>query len=298
MAVIKVWAPKAQKVELENDNKLLPMIRKENDWWEISSESLKHGSNYMFRIDDQGTYPDPRSLWQPEGIEGPSRFYDHNCFGWSDDNFQQVPLDSALIYELHIPTFTEKGTFDSTIDKLDYLKELGVTHVEIMPVNEYSGKHGWGYDGVDLYATHHNYGGPDGLKRLVNACHEKKLAVIMDVVYNHLGPVGNYLDKFGPYFTDKYCTPWGKALNFDGPDSPEVRKFFIDNALMWLKDFHIDALRIDAVHAIVDTSAIHFLEQLTNEVNDLKAQLGKHLYLIAESDLNDVRLIRSQEIGG
>ena len=207
-------------------------------------------------------------------------------------------LSSAVLYELHIGTFSPEGTFDGAISKLDHLVQLGITHVELMPVAEFHGVRGWGYDGVDLFAPKHSYGGPAGLKRLVDACHAKGLGVILDVVYNHLGPSGNYLAGFGPYFTSQHKTPWGDALNFDGPHSDEVRRFFCDNALMWLRDYHFDGLRLDAVHAIVDTSAIPFLEQLATEVDELKAHLGRHLVLIAESDLNDPRVVRPWEIGG
>jgi maltooligosyltrehalose trehalohydrolase len=223
---------------------------------------------------------------------------DHRAFRWTDRHWQSVPLSAALIYELHIGTFTAQGTFRSAIDKLDELVQLGVTHVELMPVAEFSGNRGWGYDGADLFAPHHAYGGPDELKQLVDACHGRGLAVILDVVYNHLGPAGNYLARFGPYFTDRYATPWGQAINFDGPESDEVRRFVCDNALMWLRDYHFDGLRLDAVHALIDTSATHILEQLACEVGDLQAQTGRHLVLIAESDLNDPRIVRSQEIGG
>jgi maltooligosyltrehalose trehalohydrolase len=203
-----------------------------------------------------------------------------------------------LIYELHVGTFTPEGTFDAVIDKLDHLKDLGVTHVELMPVADFPGRFGWGYDGVALYAPRHAYGGPEGLKRLVDAAHARGLGVILDVVYNHLGPSGNYLPRFGPYFSERHKTPWGDALNFDGPHSDEVRRFFCDNALMWFHDYHVDGLRLDAVHAIVDTSAINFLEQLATEVDALKAHLGRHLVLIAESDLNDPRIVRPWEMGG
>jgi maltooligosyltrehalose trehalohydrolase len=202
------------------------------------------------------------------------------------------------MYELHVGTFTPQGTFTAIIDKLDYLAQLGITHVELMPVAEFSGSRGWGYDGADLYAPHHAYGTPDDLKRLVDACHNRGLAVVLDVVYNHLGPAGNHLARFAPYFTERYATPWGKAINFDDSGSEQVRRFFCDNALMWLRDYHFDGLRIDAVHAIIDTSAMHFLEQLACEVSDLEAQTGRHLALIAESDLNDPRLVRSRDIGG
>ena len=223
---------------------------------------------------------------------------DHGAFTWTDQGWQAKPLSSAIVYELHVGTFTPQGTFIAAIDKLDHLVDLGITHIELMPAAEFSGTRGWGYDGVDLYAPHHAYGEPDDLKRLVDASHARGLAVILDVVYNHLGPAGNYLARFGPYFTQRYATPWGQAINFDGPQSDEVRRFFCDNALMWLRDYHFDGLRIDAVHAILDASAMHFLEQLAGEVAELQAQTDRQLALIAESDLNDPRIIRSREIGG
>jgi maltooligosyltrehalose trehalohydrolase len=223
---------------------------------------------------------------------------DHASFRWTDGQFQARPLKAGVIYEMHVGTFTPAGTFDSTIERLDHLVELGITHVELMPVNHFSGPWGWGYDGVDLYAPHEAYGGPEGLKRLIDACHSRGLAVLLDVVYNHLGPAGNYLSRFGPYFSDHYKTPWGEAVNLDGPYSQEVRRFFIDNALMWLRDYHFDGLRIDAVHALIDNGACHFLEQLAEETSNLEAQLGRHFVLIAESDLNDPRVVRSRELGG
>ncbi|MGN6134604.1 MAG: malto-oligosyltrehalose trehalohydrolase, partial [Aureliella sp.] len=219
-------------------------------------------------------------------------------FRWHDGGYQPRPLSSAVIYELHVGTFTAEGTFEGAISQLDHLVRLGVTHVELMPVAEFPGKFGWGYDGVCLFAPRTAYGGPDGLKHLVDACHRHGLAVILDVVYNHLGPSGNYLAEFGPYFSDKHRTPWGAAINFDGPHSDQVRRFFCDNALMWLRDYHIDALRLDAVHAIVDTTARPFLEELACEVEQLEAHTGRHLALIAESDLNDPRLVRAAEAGG
>jgi maltooligosyltrehalose trehalohydrolase len=232
------------------------MERDEAGWWRVDVPFIRHGADYGFRIDGEGPFPDPRSPWQPESVHGPSRWVDHAGFAWSDSGWQQCPLKSAVIYELHTGTFTREGTFDSTVDRLDYLANLGITHVELMPVAEFSGTRGWGYDGVDLYAPHHAFGGPDGLKRLVNACHHRGLAVLLDVVYNHMGPEGNYIPRYGPYFTGRYATPWGEAVNLDGPESDEVRRFFIDNALMWLRDYHMDGLRLDAVHAILDTSAI------------------------------------------
>ena len=298
MAEIRVWAPRAAGVELESDSRLLDMIRGHGGWWSVQAPHVRHGVDYAFRIDGRGPFPDPRSPWQPNGVHGPSRWVDHARFAWTDVGWQQPPLESAVIYELHVGTFTSEGTFKALIKRLDHLLDLGVTHVELMPVAEFSGDRGWGYDGVDLYAPHHAYGGPEGLKRLVDACHRKGLAVLLDVVYNHLGPSGNYLHQFGPYFTNTYVTPWGEAINMDGPDCDQVRRFFIDNALMWLRDYHLDGLRIDAVHAIVDTSAVHFLEQLAGEVRALKAHCGRHFVLIAESDLNDPRIIRRPEVGG
>ena len=273
------------------------MARDNTGWWR-APHPLLAGDDYRFRIDGGESLPDPRSAWQPEGIHGPSRFVDHSEFRWTDSRWQARPLASAIIYELHIGTFTPEGTFAAAIDRLDHLVELGVTHLEIMPVAEFEGDYGWGYDGVFPFAPHHSYGGPNGLKRLVNACHEKGLAVLLDVVCNHLGPVGNVLARYGPYFTNRHRTPWGDALNFDGPYSDEVRRYFCDNAIMWLRDYHFDGLRLDAVHAIVDTSAIPFLEQLATEVDALKAAIGRHLVLIAESDLNDPRVVRPREIGG
>jgi maltooligosyltrehalose trehalohydrolase len=231
-------------------------------------------------------------------VEGLSRPITHKNIAWADAAWQSPPLSSAVIYELHVGTFTPRGTFEAATEKLDHLVDLGVTHVELMPVNEFSGDHGWGYDGVDLYAPHHAYGSPESLKRLVEACHLKHLAVILDVVYNHFGPVGNYWAKFGPYQKDNFSTPWGPAINFDEAHSDEVRRFFCDNALMWLRDYHFDGLRLDAVHAMVDNSAEPFIEQLADEVKKLEAELGRHLALIAENDRNDPRLLWSRGRGG
>jgi maltooligosyltrehalose trehalohydrolase len=273
------------------------MVRATGGWWTADVADARPGSDYGFRLDGE-LVPDPRSPYQPYGIHGLSRLVDHSSFAWSDSAWQAKPLGSAVIYELHIGTFTSEGTFRAAIERLDYLLELGITHVEIMPVNEFSGDWGWGYDGVDLYAPHHAYGTPDGLKALVDACHSRGVAVLLDVVYNHLGPTGNYLPQFGPYFTDAYATPWGSAVNLDDKGSHEPRRFFLDNALMWLRDYHFDGLRLDAVHALHDFSAISFLEELSIEVDALASHLGKHLVLIAESDLNDPRLVRSRDAHG
>jgi maltooligosyltrehalose trehalohydrolase len=293
----KVWAPRAQQVELAVGGSFIPLSRTERGWWSAQNHQLKAGEDYQFRIDGR-LLPDPRSPWQPHGVHGPSRHLDHGSFVWTDEHWQARPLAAAILYELHIGTFTPEGTFEAAIERLDHLVSLGVTHVELMPVAEFLGDHGWGYDGVCPYAPHHAYGGPEGLKRLVNACHSKGLGVILDVVYNHLGPIGNYLPQFGPYFSAERKTPWGPGLNFDGPDSDEVRRYFCDNAIMWLRDYHFDGLRLDAVHAIVDTSAVHFLEELAVDVDELKGRLGRHLFLIAESDLNDPRVVRPSELGG
>jgi len=298
MKRIHVWAPKANRVQLKIDKNLLDMDPTERGWWTRKTPLAQSGVDYAFILDKGQSLPDPRSAWQPEGVHGPSRILDHGSFSWNDRQWQPPPLCSAVIYELHVGTFSHEGTFEGVLNRLDHLLDLGITHVELMPVNGFSGSRGWGYDGVNLYAPHEAYGGPEGLKRLVDACHGHGLAVILDVVYNHLGPEGNYLESFGPYFTDRYSSPWGKAINFDGPESDEVRRFFCDNALMWLRDYHVDGLRIDAVHAIMDMSAVHILEQLALEVAAHKAKIGRHVVLIAESALNDPRLIRPREVGG
>jgi maltooligosyltrehalose trehalohydrolase len=293
---IRVWAPHAQTVIFDCAGRQVPMERAEDGWW--STPSPAHPFDYCFRVDGGPPLPDPRSPFQPEGVHGRSRSVDHQEFCWTDKHWQPPPLGSGVLYELHIGTFTPEGTFDSAIDRIPYLAELGVTHVELMPVAEFPGNWGWGYDGVDVWAPHHGYGGPDGLKRLINALHAHNLAAILDVVYNHLGPDGNYLAQFGPYFTSDYQTPWGDAVNLSGPHSAEVRRFFIDNALMWLRDYHFDGLRLDAVHAFIDLSATHFLEDLASAVAELGRDLGRHLCVIAESDLNDPRVIQAGEAGG
>jgi maltooligosyltrehalose trehalohydrolase len=298
MNKLRVWAPKPAKLALEIGNQRLPMRPEKSGWWSIETELVAPGVDYAFVLDDGKPLPDPRSPSQPNGVHGRSRIIDHGSFRWSDVHWNPPPLPSAIVYELHIGTFTPAGTFEAAIERLSHLTGLGVTHVELMPVAEFSGDRGWGYDGVDLYAPHHAYGGPDGLKRLIDASHARGLAVILDVVYNHFGPSGNYLAQFGPYQTDHYRTPWGDAVNFDGRGSDEVRRFLCDNALMWLRDYHFDGLRLDAIHAIVDTSSVHFLEQLAAEVAALQAELSRHLTLVAESNLNDPRIVRPIEAGG
>ncbi len=274
------------------------MHRAERGWWHAELNPELSRADYGFSLDDGAPLPDPRSPSQPHGVHGLSRPVDHSAFEWRHPQWHQAPLSSALIYECHVGTFTSEGTFDAAAERLGYLRDLGVTHVELMPVAEFSGVRGWGYDGVNLYAPHHSYGGPDAMKRFVDAAHGHELGVILDVVYNHLGPEGNYLAKFGPYFTNRYRTPWGDAVNLDDADSDEVRRFFCDNALMWLRDYRVDGLRIDAVHAIFDASAIHFLEQLGAAVRELEAVVGRHFIVIAESDLNDPRIVTPREAGG
>lgn len=298
MTSFRVWAPFAKSVQLALPGRRVSMDPGEGGWWRSEVAEAPAGTDYGFILDGGDPLPDPRSPWQPHGVHGLSRTVNHAEFAWHDRQWQAPPLASAIIYELHVGTFTPEGTFEAVIGRLDHLLDLGVTHVELMPVNEFPGSRGWGYDGVDLYAPHHVYGGPEGLKRLVDACHSRNLAVLLDVVYNHLGPAGNYLHRFGPYFTEHYKTPWGPAVNLDGSGSDEVRRFLIDNALMWLRDYHFDGLRVDAVHAIYDSSAVHFLEELAAEVHRLKAELGRHPVLIAESDLNNPRVVQPREIGG
>jgi maltooligosyltrehalose trehalohydrolase len=300
MMEFRVWAPAAQNVQLqlESSGSLLAMKPIDGGWWCVEADEAAPGMEYWYVLDGAEPVPDPRSPWQPLGVHGPSRLLDHSAFEWTDQRWQALPLSSAVFYELHIGTFTAEGTFDGAAKRLGYLTSIGVTHVELMPVNEFPGDWGWGYDGVDLFAPHHAYGGPEALKRFVDACHAAGLAVVLDVVYNHLGPAGNYLARFGPYFTSRYSTPWGPALNLDGAGSAEVRRFLCDNALMWLRDYHFDGLRLDAIHAIFDASAVHFLEQLSSEVRVLEAHIGRHLVLIAESDLNDPRIVTAPEAGG
>jgi maltooligosyltrehalose trehalohydrolase len=266
-------------------------------WWRAEAPSLRNGTDYGFSLDGGPLLPDPRSAWQPSGHEGLSRTYDHAEFVWTDRGWRGGPLHGSVIYELHVGTFTPEGTFDAATDRLGHLAGLGVDVIELMPVATFPGRHGWGYDGINLSSVHEPYGGPDGLKRFVNACHARRLAVVLDVVYNHVG-VGNRLGSFGPYFTTAHVTPWGPAVNLDQPGSDEVRDFMISNALMWLRDYHLDGLRLDAVHALEDRRALHFLEELAAEVQALAALLNRELVLIAESDANDPRLVTSREAGG
>jgi maltooligosyltrehalose trehalohydrolase len=257
----------------------------------------RHGQDYGFSLDSGPVVPDPRSPWQPNGVHGFSRGYDQDAFEWSTEIWHAAPLAGSVLYELHVGTFTEEGTFSAAVGKLDALVDLGITAVELMPVAQFAGTRGWGYDGVNLFAVNSAYGGPDGLKSFVDACHARHLGVILDVVYNHVGPEGNYLTEFGPYLTDRYKTPWGEAFNLDGRDSVHVRRFLIDNAAWWIRNFRVDGLRLDSVPTIIDTSEVHFLLELSRAVKDLEATLGRSVHLIAEN-LNDPRVVLPEEAGG
>ena len=304
-----VWAPLAKAVDLRivtPRERIVRLNKIRKGYHQIILDDVDPGAHYLYRlhgphIDPMGgsaaERPDPASRFQPHGVHGPSRVVSPD-FEWEDGNWFGLPLSQYIIYELHVGTFTAQGTFDAVIPHLDRFINMGITAVELMPVAQFPGNRNWGYDGTYPFAAQNSYGGPQGLKRLVNACHQKGLAVVLDVVYNHLGPEGNYLRDFGPYFTDFYQTPWGEAVNFDGPYSDEVRRFFIENALYWVRECHIDALRVDAVHAILDFSAQPFLQQLGMEIHRKAERLNRRIYCIAESALNDIRVIRSREFGG
>ena len=299
MEPLRVWAPWAEHVEVDLPVAAVrvPLESSSDGWWQFRDE-VPHGTDYAFRLDGGEPLPDPRSPWQPDGVHAHSRRFDSSRFDWSDDGWAGRDVRGAVLYELHVGTFTPAGTLDGAIDRLDHLLELGVQMVELMPLAAFPGVHGWGYDGVDLYAVHEPYGGPQALQRFVDAAHHRGMGVALDVVYNHLGPAGNYLGRFGPYFTDRHHTPWGAAVNLDGPEAEEVRAFIIDNALRWFAEFHIDALRLDAVHALVDDSPVHLLAELSLAVDDLSSRLGQPLGLIAESDLNDVNMVAPVRRGG
>ena len=294
---VRVWAPAAGRAELAGCGQLVPMRAEAGGWWSADLPQAGPQARYQFRLDGGELLADPRSPRQPDGPGGPSQRYDHGSFRWNDDGWTGRKLRGAVIYELHVGTFTADGTFDAAIARLDYLRSLGVDIIELMPVAAFPGQHGWGYDSISLWAVHEPYGGPDGLKRFVTASHERGLAVLLDVVYNHVG-AGNRLADFGPYFTAAHQTQWGPAINLDQPGSDEVRSFIIGNALMWLRDYHLDGLRLDAVHALADNRARHLLEELAGQVRDLSSALGRPLLLIAESDANDPRLVTPASAGG
>jgi maltooligosyltrehalose trehalohydrolase len=300
VSVFELWAPHADQVDLDLGDRVLPMKKAERPgrpgWWRAEAETPT--GDYAFRLDGGPPLPDPRSRRQPAGVHGASRLEDPAAFDWTDQGWHGRPLRGAVLYELHLGTFTPEGTFDAAIGRLEHLARLGVDFVELMPVAAFSGEHGWGYDGVGLWAVHEPYGGPDGLRRFVDACHAHGLGVLLDVVYNHLGPSGNYLGAFGPYFTDTHVTPWGPAVNLDAAGSDEVRAFLVGNALHWLREHHLDGLRLDAVHALVDNRAVHILEELAAAVDALAASTGRLLHLIAETDRNDPHTITPRPAGG
>lgn len=296
-----VWAPFAERVELHllaPTERLVPLQRDDTGYHAALVEGVAPGARYLYRLDGAKERPDPASRLQPDGVHGPSQVVDPRAYTWQHPAWHGLPLRSLVIYELHVGTFTPEGTFEAIIPHLDELAELGITALELLPVAQFPGARNWGYDGVYPFAVHHAYGGPLGLQRLVDACHQRGLAVVLDVVYNHLGPEGNYLGEFGPYFTDRYRTPWGLALNMDGPDSDEVRRFFLENALEWITHYHIDALRLDAVHAIHDLTAEPFLRELASRVHERAELLNRRVLLIAESNLNDPRIILPPLLGG
>ncbi|CAA9393314.1 MAG: GH13_10 / GH13 / GH13_9 / GH13_36 / GH13_11 [uncultured Pseudonocardia sp.] len=297
MTAFSVWAPTRQGVRVLVDGTPHAMTRDAAGWWHADVEGAGPGTAYAYLLDDDETpLPDPRSRWQPSGVHGASRVYDDTAHAWADGAWTGRQLPGSVLYELHIGTFTPGGTFDSAVERLDHLAALGVDLVEVLPVNAVDGPRNWGYDGVGWYAVTENYGGPDAFKRFVDACHARGMGVVLDVVYNHLGPSGAYLDRFAPYFAGSNI--WGPSVNLDGAHSEPVRRYVIDNALMWLRDFHVDGLRLDAVHALHDERAQHVLEQLAVEVESLSAHVGRPLSLIAESDLNDARLVTTREGGG
>ncbi|MEU0359332.1 malto-oligosyltrehalose trehalohydrolase [Streptomyces cyaneofuscatus] len=294
----EVWAPEADTVVLEAAEVRCPMERdpEREGWWSAEAEAAD-GERYGFRVDDGPLLPDPRSRRQPDGPDGPSAVVDQGAYAWRN-GWAGRRLNRAVLYELHVGTYTPEGTFDAAAARLGHLAELGITHVSLMPVCPFPGTNGWGYEGVSLWAVHEPYGGPEGLKRFVDTAHGLRLGVVLDVVHNHLGPSGNYLPAFGPYFTDTHHTPWGAAVNLDAPGSDEVRAFLLGSALAWLRDYRLDGLRLDAVHALADTRALTFLEELSTAVDALAVELGRPLGLIAESDLCDPRTTTPRPAGG
>ena len=296
----RVWAPAAERVVVEiqgPQSRFLPLEPSGDGYFSAEAQGVGPGDYYLLHLDDGEGRPDPASRFQPEGVHGPSMVIDRS-FAWTDADWQGLPLPEFVFYEIHVGTFTPDGTFEAVIPYLDRLRDLGVTAIEIMPVAQFPGSRNWGYDGVLPFAVQSSYGGPEGLKRLVDACHERGLAAVLDVVYNHLGPEGNYLSEFGPYFTARYKTPWGLALNFDGRDCDPVRSYFIENALHWIAEYHFDGLRLDAVHAIADASERPFLQELGAALRDLSDRLGRPVYAFPESDLNTLLFLRQPDRGG
>lgn len=294
---IEVWAPRADRVDLISDAGTVAMVSAADGWF-ASPAPVDAGTAYAFSLDAGPARPDPRAVWLPDGVHEPGRVYDHTAFAWSDSSWTGRDWSAAVLYEIHVGTFTPAGTFDGAAERLDHLVDLGVTHVELMPVCAFDGVAGWGYDGVAPWSVHEPYGGPDGLKRFVDAAHAAGLAVIIDVVHNHLGPSGNYLADFGPYFTDRSHTPWGEAINLDAPDSDEVRAYLLGSVEGWMRDFHADGVRLDAVHELHDVRALTFLEELTARAAELEGELGRPLVVVAESDRNDPATVTPRADGG
>ncbi|WP_328536055.1 malto-oligosyltrehalose trehalohydrolase [Streptomyces sp. NBC_00344] len=296
--LFEVWAPEKNLVTLHVADRVLGMERdpSREGWWTVGTDAAE-GNHYGFSLDGGPVLPDPRSRRQPSGPDGLSAVVGHDAYEWRTE-WQGRALPGAVIYELHIGTYTTEGTFDAAAGRLDHLAALGVTHIELMPVCPFPGRHGWGYEGVSLWAVHEPYGGPEGLKRFVDAAHAHGIGVVLDVVHNHLGPSGNYLPAYGPYFTDTHQTPWGSAVNLDAPGSDEVRAYLLGSALAWLRDYRLDGLRLDAVHALADTRALTFLEELSAATDALAVELGRPLFLIAESDLGDPRTTTPRTSGG
>jgi maltooligosyltrehalose trehalohydrolase len=274
------------------------MQQERDGYWNIVVDNVPAGSRYWYRLDRERDLPDPASRWQPDGVHGPSAVTDPTRFAWHNNHWRGIRLSELVCYELHVGTFTPEGTFTAIIPHLPALVDLGITAIELMPVAEFPGERNWGYDGVLPFAVHHAYGGPEGLRHFVDACHQHGLGVILDIVYNHVGPEGNVLNQYGPYFTERYRTPWGPALNTDGPDSEPVRRFLIENALHWVREYHIDGFRLDAVHAIVDQLPTHILEELAQTLHAEGLRLSRHILVIAESDTNDPRIITPRPLGG
>ncbi|WHZ25902.1 MAG: malto-oligosyltrehalose trehalohydrolase [Nitrospira sp.] len=298
----RVWAPKAKRVELvliDGESRVVrPMEQEEQGYFSFTSDRILSGQRYSYRLDGGPERPDPASRWQPDGVSLPSAVLDPDEFRWTDAAWSGIPREGLAFYELHVGTFTPEGTFDAVIPRLPALQELGVTAIELMPVAQFSGTRNWGYDGVHPYAPQHSYGGPHGLQRLVDACHRHGLAVFLDVVYNHIGPEGAYLAEFGPYFTERYRTPWGAAVNYDEAGSDHVRQFVLDNVRMWIRDYHFDGLRLDAIHAIYDFGARHILRDIKEAAQAASEGRDYGAYIVAESDLNDVRIVLPREQGG
>jgi maltooligosyltrehalose trehalohydrolase len=295
-----VWAPRAERLEVHlvaPSEYCLRMQALPEGYFSLRAPDVVPGARYLYRFEFDEERPDPASRFQPQGVHGPSEIVDSQ-YPWTDQSWRGLELSNYVFYEVHVGTFTPEGTFDAIIPRLAVLADLGITAIELMPVAQFPGTRNWGYDGVYPFAVQSSYGGPRALKRLVDACHGHGLAAVLDVVYNHLGPEGNYLASFGPYFTDFYRTPWGEAVNYDRAQSDHVRRYFIENALHWIEEFHFDALRLDAVHAITDTSAQPFLGELAATIHRRAAELGRKIYLIPESDLNDARIVSTDPFCG